>query len=160
MGIARWMVGSIILLRAGATPAAWALPNPAAQFCVTVGGQQRTIVSQAGESALCDLDTGSIEAWTLFRYANGAASQAVQAYLDHPAPSTVEANEANEGNEAGAAYCAQVAGTSVHQVARDGSAVALCHFEDRSVIEQQTLFAGPQGAGHARLNAVLEQYGP
>ena len=151
MSITHFFACSITLLSAAT---AWALPNPAAQFCAAVGGQERIIVSSAGEAALCDLDAGSIEAWTLYRYASGAPSMAIQSYLKHPAPGDTNASDT------AAAYCAQLAGVSLRPVNRRGETVALCQFADNSTIEQATLLAGPDGAGHARLNAVLEHYAP
>ncbi len=151
MSIAQMFTCSIALFTA---TTAWALPNPATQFCAEVGGQACVIVASAGEAAMCDLDSGSVEAWTLFRYIHGTASIAIESYLTHPAQSDTGAQNL------AAAYCVQLAGASEYPVNRQGEVVALCRFADNSTIAQATLLAGPEGAGHARLNAVLSHRAP
>lgn len=65
------IVGVIILALWGT--AAYAIGNPASQFCGTMGGKTEIVKLKNGdEIGLCVLSNGNVmEEWTLFRLLNG-----------------------------------------------------------------------------------------
>jgi putative hemolysin len=120
------------------------IPNPAAEFCVELGGIWRAADFGGfggAQIGLCRLqDDGVIDEWTLFRAAHGTRSQAVLAFLAgdwSPLPGPIES---------WAEQACEAAGGSIVEYfehLRPSSVVALCEFPDRSVIESWTVYSGP-----------------
>jgi hypothetical protein len=69
----------LTILAAAATvpPAAWALANPASQFCVQTGGRSEILQTASGaQLGICILPGGEIvEEWAYFRARHPPASQ-------------------------------------------------------------------------------------
>jgi putative hemolysin len=139
--------------------------NPAAVFCVEVGGNLAGVNDTEGNQySLCDIDDGKIGDWTLFlslwrESGSWEQQQAVAAFLLHP-PLSGDNGGTDPNGPIGAIgmpnpswqYCSQLGGTNTPAFA-DGEEINMCQFPDGSSIEAWTLLAGPEV--HTRLAQVL-----
>lgn len=124
------------------------LPNPASKMCVDLGGSLRSYeLEEGGEISLCAFQdevylNGLIEEWTLFRYKMPSAepSMAVTAFFKHE---PYKAPAAGPVGHPALRYCLQLGGKRFIIVDREGGESGVCAFEDRSQIEEWTLFRGP-----------------
>jgi len=137
------------------------MPNPAAKICADLGGENKTYTLRSGaQTSLCkfadeEFLAGYMGEWTLARnYARQETSQAVKAYFEH-----VE-YQAPDGGMVGhpaKQYCEQLGGEQ--QIIKDELGESgICRFEDGSVIEEWTLFRGPEI--HKNLTEALKQFMP
>ncbi len=136
------------------------LPNPASQLCVELGGTLKPyVLEDGGALSLCAFQddvylNGLIEEWTLFRYKKGDAAQslAVKAYFEHVA---YEAPDQGPVGHPALRYCEQVGGTRLIIIESNGDESGVCKFGDGSLIEEWTLFRGPEV--HQNLTQVLDR---
>jgi putative hemolysin len=121
-----------------------AIPNPASQRCLGLGGISKAVdrVQWGGaQTGLCRLrDDSLIAEWTLFRAGLGDANQAVGAFLEGhwiPMPGPIQTWAQQACEAAGGQVTEHV------EHLRPNSVVRLCEFPDASAIEIWTLFSGP-----------------
>jgi putative hemolysin len=124
------------------------LPNPASHWCDYNGGKTETLRTDAGQVGICTLDRAQIEEWTLYRSTGiNGPTQATRAFMqgDHAGPP-----------DSAAQYCVQLGGVLETLLELEGAGeTVFCKFPDYSMIEQSTLFRGPQGEGNERLAKIL-----
>lgn len=139
-----------------ATPTAY-LDNPAAQYCAEKAGTSKTLKdAQGADYALCSFEYAVIEEWTLYLNANGRNTAAAQAFITHPSEcSTPTIRYRGPFTLHSAAdYCAKVGGTEL--ALTDGTTqTTFCAFPDRSLIEEWTLYRGPNDPLNAALSAAI-----
>ena len=130
--------------------------DPALLLCQVAGGVVETRTTDAGPLALCRLERAMIAEWTLYRALAAetpqTANAAVRAFLLHKQvdPATLRGNPAS-------AYCVAVGGTFTLLRDDAGNESGGCFFRDRSMIEEWTLFRGPDEDGYGKLAALLRQ---
>ena len=120
------------------------IPNPASEFCVTLGGI--STIADVGawggaQIGLCRLsDDAVIESWTLWRAVRNNRLQAIETFEAgqwRPRPGPIETWADDACEEAGGL----VVECAMHL--RPSTIVRMCEFPDRSMIEIWTAFGGP-----------------
>jgi putative hemolysin len=124
--------------------------NPAAIFCENEGGRLESTHTRLGDDALCRFgERSAIPQWTFFRAKNGGGEKAVDVFLN---PKAVKVGVM--GNPA-SLYCLAQGGKTSIESLEDGTQIGICRFEDRSGIEEWTLFRGVNDATNAELVKAL-----
>ena len=136
-----------------AVSAAHALPNPASKFCTDQGGELEFVsIKEKGTEGLCTFGKAAIDQWTLFYFKASVRPQAaVTAFCKS------QNNPASAIAQPETVFCKSVGGTPVEaETTAKGSGAKLCYFEeDKSTIEQWTLFLGPKHPDNLNLNRVI-----
>lgn len=67
-------ITAVLALHASPSIAQQQIPNPAAKFCVDVGGTYRIVQEAGGARGLCVLADGrKVDAWAFFRESQGSS---------------------------------------------------------------------------------------
>jgi len=129
--------------------------NPASTFCTQQGG---TVViakdSQGSENGICKLSQAMLPEWTLFReLVKGEKTIAIQKFLSG------SRYEPNPGRGTGmpnpASYNCSQFGGNLELYSVDTGQFGVCKFQDKSGIEEWTLYRGPSDARNALLTSLV-----
>lgn len=121
---------------------AWAQKNPLIRVCNQNQGEFRVLDPEHGELAVCYFGSAAIGALDLVENRQGHQKKSVQAFLT------------STGNQSS---CADFSAEEVSGSDSDGHEYNLCQFSDKSLIDQQTLFDGPDSSQNKRLTAILKK---
>ncbi len=157
IGLLTVLFAAFSLAPAFALESGWAgLPNPASGLCLKLNGTPvaYTLAGSGGSSSglLCDFNGALVGETSLWYALNTGHELALDKFLEHPS-ATPQPNV----NPA-SSYCGLVGGTFLLANLANGDAAGLCMFSEGghlSIIEEWTLFRGPQSAQNARLLEVL-----
>lgn len=166
------LIGCLLLIGGGVGVVstctwAWAgissslIPNPAAEFCIKVGGEVQMFSDEGGVSGICKLGDAYVDEWTLFRGVKLDEEQLAFKILLDPQELILEDRTGRIGMPNPAAvYCKQVGGDliTMKYVGNDELEMTFCSFDDRSIIEQWTLFRGFKHPANKQLLKVLKKY--
>jgi len=123
--------------------------NPASNACEKLGGKSDLVADSDGnQSSMCKFGTAVIEEWLLFQtVAYDRKSNALTAFFKN----TENKFAGNTEN-----FCLALGGSvlKLQRVSAKGS-YRLCRFQDGSLMEVNTLFAGPRAEANAKLVKVL-----
>lgn len=150
------VLGSQTALAEGGSSTTGGIANPASEKCVSVGGVSVLVeVDAAGaQMGLCQLSRGSlIEEWTLFRHLIQTSNMATRAVI-HAEPKFY--GDINI-QKAAIEFCSQL-GQKVILIKKQG--LALCEFQDRSIIEVKTLFLGSAKANKKLMQVLSKKVTP
>ena len=136
------------------TSAAFAMPNPATEFCLQLGGTSIRNQGTGEVPSLCKFaGGGQIEQWTLYREMNdGKKSEALDVFWKHP-----EVSQDSKGRFPINGYCSSksVGGKIVSDPRFAGDGGGVCTFSDESSIAVSTLYDGPKSPKNAALVEAL-----
>ena len=131
----------------------YAMPNPAAKYCVDQGGKLESVRTEDGsQMGLCVFGSAAVEQWTFFRLKKAGKPQAAVSNF-----CVSHGSLASDIAHPEAVYCKTLGGMSVKGIVLGSNAtVGLCHFQaDNSTIEERTLFTGPHFKDNVELNNVV-----
>ena len=117
---------------------ALALANPASQNCADLGGLVQIFhQSNGGEVGYCQFGQALVEEFSLYRgVVLNQHVLALDGYFSSPESSYSSPSGANPASS----YCVAMGGESRIFADSQGSEVGVCHFSDRSEIEEFTLY--------------------
>jgi len=133
--------------------------NPASILCVQKGGLVSIAKDHDGnEGGMCNLDRAMVPEWTLYHELNGTKTIAIKKYLSQTQTEPSSTPGQSMSNPA-TLNCIKVGGKVEIYWTEQGQ-FGICKFEDKSEIEEWTLFHGASFSGNAKLTALVSSPTP
>ncbi|MBF0360889.1 MAG: DUF333 domain-containing protein [Oligoflexia bacterium] len=144
------------------------VPNPASEFCDKVAKGEvliyQSLNDNSGETGYCKIGDALIEEWSLFYATDGGEkSKAIDFYFN-PKPLALphSINNMSMPNPA-SYYCHQLGGDLVLVSDKNdgplgGGQIGVCRFDDRSMMEEWTLFRAYNHPSNKNFTDFLKSY--